>query len=130
MSVPKEASNVERDGSRHRRIWSDEEKRRILAETLEPGASVSIVARRHDLNANLLFTWRRTLGAAASGPGDEAVRLVPAVIAPESVPAISPAPSAPAGRIEIALAGGDRVIVDSTVDAGALTRVMKVLSRR
>jgi transposase-like protein len=78
MSVPKEANNAERDDGRRRRIWSEEEKRRNLAETFEPGASVSIVARRHDLNANLLFTWRRTLGAAASGPGDEAVRLVPA----------------------------------------------------
>jgi transposase len=30
-----------------------------LAETLEPGASMSMVARRHDVNANMLFTWRR-----------------------------------------------------------------------
>jgi hypothetical protein len=36
----------------------------------------------------------------------------------------------PTGRIEIALAGGDRVIVDATVDAAALARVIKVLSRR
>ncbi|MBV9491542.1 MAG: transposase [Verrucomicrobia bacterium] len=28
----------------------------MLAETLEPGASVSVVTRRHDLNANVLFT--------------------------------------------------------------------------
>ena len=44
---------------RGRRIWSAEEKQRIVSETLMPGASVSVVARRHDLNANLLFTWRR-----------------------------------------------------------------------
>ena len=42
-----------------RRSWSAEEKRRIVEESLRPGASVSVVARRHDLNANLLFTWRR-----------------------------------------------------------------------
>lgn len=44
---------------RVRRTWSDEEKRQLVAQTYEAGTSVSIVARRHDLNANLLFTWRR-----------------------------------------------------------------------
>jgi transposase-like protein len=41
-----------------RRSWSAEEKRRIVEESSRPGASVSVsvVARRHDLNANLLFT--------------------------------------------------------------------------
>jgi transposase len=116
-------------GKRRRRIWSEEEKRRIMAETREPGSSVSIVARRHDLNANLLFTWRRTIGAASGTDGD-AMRLVPAVITPESVPVVPATPVAPAGRIEIALAGGDRVIVDATVDAAALRRVIEVLSRR
>jgi transposase len=33
----------------------------MVAETLEPGASVSIVARRHDVNSNQLFRWRRQL---------------------------------------------------------------------
>ena len=38
-----------------RRRWSLEVKRRLVAETLEPGSSVSIVARRHDVNANQLL---------------------------------------------------------------------------
>ena len=44
-----------------RRIWSEALKRQIVAETLEPGSSVSIVARRHNVNANQLFKWRREL---------------------------------------------------------------------
>jgi transposase len=36
-----------------------EEKRRIVEETLVAGASVAVVARRHELNANILFGWRR-----------------------------------------------------------------------
>lgn len=115
-------------GRRRRRAWSVEEKRRIVAETLEPGASVSIVARRHDLNANMLFTWRRTLGpaaAAAEEPG-----FVPAVIIPESPSEQPSRPATPSGRMEIVLAGGARVIVDETVDAAALARVITVLSRR
>ena len=43
-------------GHRTRRRWSREEKRRIVAQTLIPGVSVSQVARRYDVNTNLVFT--------------------------------------------------------------------------
>lgn len=42
-----------------RRSRSKEERRRIVEETLKPGASVSLVARAHDVNANQLFKWRK-----------------------------------------------------------------------
>src|SRR4051812_42871555 len=41
-----------------RRYWPEELKRQMVAETLELGSSVSLVARRHDVNANQLFKWR------------------------------------------------------------------------
>ena len=44
-----------------RRQYSEALKRQIVAETQVPGASVSIVARRHDVNSNQLFRWRRQL---------------------------------------------------------------------
>ena len=53
-------------GKRSRRSYSDEEKQRIVAEACQPGASVADIARRHGVNANLLFNWRRTAQAAAS----------------------------------------------------------------
>jgi transposase len=117
------------DARRRRRFWSAEEKRRIVSETFAPGASVSVVARRHDVNSNLLFTWRRQIEAAGGVPGGEAVTFVPAVIGAESAPAASPA-SGVAGRMEIVLADGHRIIADKDVDATALARVVKVLSRR
>ena len=46
-----------RSGPRRRR--SEAEKRKIVEEALHPGASVALVARRHELNANVLFIWRR-----------------------------------------------------------------------
>ena len=49
-------------GARRRRSWTRDEKRRIVEESLQEGTSIAEVARRHDLNANLLFTWRRKLG--------------------------------------------------------------------
>src|SRR5437868_15543392 len=118
-------SVLERDGQgasaiprRRRRLWPEEDKRRIVAETFAPGASVSIVARRHDLNANMLFTWRRQIGAAALLPAGDAVTVVPAAITAEAAPAVSPASSID-GRMEIVLADGDRIIAGRDVDAAA-----------
>ena len=127
MSVTEREGQAASDSARRRRrLWSDEEKRRIVAETLEPGASVSIVARRHDLNANMLFTWRRQIGTSALLPAGDAMTFVPAAITPEAAPTVSPL----AGRMEIVLADGGRIIMGKDVDAAALARVVKVLSRR
>src|SRR5260370_40866733 len=67
-------------GRRRRRVRSADEKRRIVAETFERGAAVSEVARRHDLNANRLFTWRRTMGVGTSATADDLTRFVPSGI--------------------------------------------------
>jgi transposase len=50
--------SVRVDGGKKRRR-SVEERRKIVEETLQPGASVSRVARRHNVNANQVFYWRR-----------------------------------------------------------------------
>ena len=42
-----------------RRRWSAEEKAAIVQQTYAPGMSVSLVARRHGIAPNQLFTWRR-----------------------------------------------------------------------
>lgn len=115
---------------RRRRLRSADEKRRIVAETYDRGASVSEVARRHDLNTNLLFTWRRVMGPVASASADEPTRFVPAVIGTEVEVASAPMPTPPAGTMEIVLVDGARVVVDRTVDGAALARVIEALSRR
>ena len=59
-----------------RRRWSAEEKTRIVQETYAPGMSVSLVARRHGIAPNPLFSWRRLYaeGAlSAVGAGEEVV---------------------------------------------------------
>mgnify|MGYP006209351871 CR=1 FL=1 len=78
--------SVSRLGSaarRRRRVRPEDEKWRIVAETYKRGASVSAMARRHDLNANLLFSWRRVMGRVAPVSADEPTRFVPAVISTE-----------------------------------------------
>jgi transposase len=46
-------------GTGRRRRFSDEDKARVVEETLTPGAVISEVARRHGLTPQQVFTWRR-----------------------------------------------------------------------
>ena len=120
-----------RPASRRRR-WREAERLRIVAESYQPGVSVSLVARRNDVNANLMFTWRRRYGKRAAGVGNG--DLVPVVVEPAG-PLAAPTESATgsglsAGRMEVAPSDGSRVIVDREVDGSALARVLAVLGRR
>jgi transposase len=67
-------------GPGRRRRWSDEVKGRIVAESFEPGAVVSEVARRHDISPQHLFAWRKAARAGAlSLPAEAAPLFVPVV---------------------------------------------------
>jgi transposase len=112
---------------RKRRPWSVEEKRRIVDESLEAGASIAAVARRYDLNANQLFTWRRQLRAEPLERNDLAP-ILPVTIALDA--AAEHSPSGSTGQMEIVLAGGDRIIVWADVETSALTRVLKAMAQR
>ncbi len=50
------------------RYWAVQDKRRIVEETFPPGASVAAVARKYDLNSNMLFRWRRLYRRGEFGP--------------------------------------------------------------
>ena len=125
MSTVEVITRVER-----RRRWSREEKQRVVAESARPDRTVSQVARAHGVAANLLFTWRREMGTGISALADDAMAFVPAVIGAAPVPASAPPSPSVGGQMEIVFAGGERVIVDRTVDGTALARVIKVLLRR
>jgi transposase len=140
-----------------RRRWPEAVKRQMVAETFEPEASVSIVARRHDVNANQLFKWRRQFAASSCGTPKEPVRLLSVEIAappaPMSAPSVSdgaPGASKPpaaattapptasvralSGSIEITLSHGVRVrikgAVDPTAVSAAVGAVMPTRRRR
>ena len=124
-----------------RRIWSDDEKRMICRQARLPGVSVSQVARRYDVNANLVFTWLRDARfapedveppiealAAEAAPGSPL--FLPVELVEEAVEAPSPdaAPEPVAGTLEIALVGGHRLRVEGAYDPGALARLVRALS--
>ena len=89
-----------------RRVWPDADKGRIVAESFAAGANVSAVARRYGLRPQQVYAWRRLARSGALAlPAEEALRFVP-VVAAESDPAASAtAVPAPAGIVEIEIAG-------------------------
>ena len=108
---------------RRHRAWPEALKREIVAASLVPGASVSRVARRYDVNANQVFAWRRRYREGAAEPAE--LRLLPVTVTPEG------AASARASElIEIVLTGGYRVRVGEGVQAATLRLVLDVLERR
>lgn len=62
-------------GTARRRRWTSEQKLRIIKETYDPGETVSAVARRHGVAANLVFRWRRLMneGGCIAMSSDESV---------------------------------------------------------
>ena len=118
-----------------RRRWSEEDKRRLVTETIGPGATVHGVARRSGVSPSQLFAWRklyragpeieRTVPALPGVPGFAAVEIAPAT--PPSVADVVPAPS---GLIEIELAGGDRVRVSGVPDPAVVMEALLSLVGR
>ena len=62
--------------------------RQVVEATLQPGASVSIIAREHDVNANLVFRWRQQYQDGVFGPVSHAATLLPVQVieTPADVP--------------------------------------------
>ena len=108
-------------GATKRRQYSEALKRRMVAETQVPGASVSIVARRHDVNSNQLFRWRRQLlpkAAVASGA------MVPVAVVPDEGRSRR---TDREGVIEIAFGCGARVRLRGEVSSETLRQVIELL---
>jgi transposase len=103
-------------GVGRRRRWSDEDKARIVAESLDPATTSSAVARRYGLHASQLFTWRQQLAAVRKAP-----EFVPVVVAEGTA-----TPAERAGRMGIAL-GPVVIRVGADVDASALRRVLEAV---
>jgi transposase len=111
-----------------RRRWSEDEKLKIVLESLQAPRAVSSTARRYGISRSLLINWRRSFRPEPIGSEGQRAGFVPAIMVAETAPAM---PTAPArGRMVIIVGRDRRVIVDAGVDATALARVLEVLERR
>ena len=111
-----------------RRRWSDDEKLRIVLESLQAPRAISSTARRHGISRSLLMTWRRAFRLDSNRPDAQHAGFVPALVIPAETPAMAtPAPSS--GQMVIIVGKDRRVIVDASVDTAALARVLQVLER-
>jgi transposase len=114
-----------------RRRWTDDEKLKIVLESLQTPRAVSSTARRYGISRSLLLTWRRSFGTRASANEQPQPGFVPAMVMPDPPPARSTVLATPAsGRMEIVVGKACRVIVDAGVDMTALSRVLDLLEQR
>jgi transposase len=106
-----------------RRLYTDAQKRGIVAE-IAAGASVSEVARRHNMHTSLLFRWRRESAVAVPKPAthpSSAAAFLPVTLAPVAASKYS------APVIEIDLVGGRKLRVAADIDVDHLKRIIAAL---
>ena len=136
----------ERGTVQRRRMRTIAEKRRIVEETLVRGASVPVIARKYELNANLLFGWRRLYKQGLlDASQDPAAKLLPVevttptVVATQSTTAdvsksrarAMPAGAcAPSNHLEIEWPSGVRVRLHGSVEPTVLNAVLAALAQQ
>ena len=114
-----------------RRFRSVAEKQRIVQEMIDSSCSGAEVARRHGVNANLIFTWRRLHEQGLLAERTRRTRKPTVRLLPVKVDAQGAAPAAAVGEayVEIELPGGIRVRSFGAVDRAMLESVLTVLRR-
>ena len=131
MDSDRRSAQIERlevvDTGRQRR-WSEDEKLKIVLESLEAPRQVAATARRYGVSRSLLLRWRRSFRPepkhAAPQPG-----FVPAMVVAESGSKSCPVASARSdGSIEIEFATGARMRITGTVDAATLKAAVAALA--
>lgn len=139
MSAQNERIEVITRGER-RRSWTAEQKREIAQESFAPGASVSALARKHQISTGQLYIWRKQLRRGELGGVPQFLQVVAATAdgepptqtaAPESGAARQrslPDTTRSAGMIEIALPNGACVRVGAQADLAMLRGVIAMLA--
>jgi transposase len=113
-----------------RRRWSEDEKLKIILETLQAPRQVSATARRYGVSRSLLLKWRRSFRAERNDAAGGQIGFVPATVIAEAEPPIPGQAPASSGAIEIEFATGARMRIAGAVDAATVTAVVAALSDR
>jgi len=112
-----------------RRRWSIEQKQAIAAESLVPGVSPTVVARRYGISSGLLYTWRKALLAAQPGLLTGFARVEVADHDRVAAPVLpAPAPQT-VELIEVTLPDGTTLRAPARIDPRALRGLLGALRR-
>ncbi|WP_018147510.1 IS66-like element accessory protein TnpA [Henriciella marina] len=117
------------DAPNGRRQFSPEDKRRIVAETEKPGATVSGVARRYNIAQRVLFRWKNELSPPEDSPTFLCVEVEDGASG-EVASAVAPSPiiiERGAPGIEVELVGGRRIRFDKDVDPDRVRQLVSLL---
>jgi transposase len=114
-----------------RRVWTRQEKRQIVEATLKPDASVSVIARAHDVNANQVFRWRKLYREGHLEAEVTANKLLPVKITDVGIQKIRAVPrdkskANKSGVIDIDL-GHARVRIEGAADPDCVRAVLSGL---
>ena len=112
-----------------KRFRSKAERRQIVEETMKPGASVSVVARAHDVNANQVFGWRKLYREGRLEIPQTMRALVPVKITDAvEKPRPSHREAKPSGIIDIDL-GHARIRIEGAADPACVRAAVEGLVR-
>jgi transposase len=113
-------------GPERRRRWTEEQKRAIVAETLEPGAIIAEVARRAEVRTDQIYRWRKKMRARSEG-------FAQVLIAPPE--RVDPQPEEGAGCgavpvIEVEFAGKAHLRIPASIPIALAAAVVQALAQR
>ena len=126
---------------RRRKQWSVQEKLQIVRETVQSEGSVPVIARRHGVNANQIFTWRREYrrgkllerGVETARDGKAPALLpvqihVPMKAVPQEARTAPASPSPEPERVEIEFASGTRLRIWGGLGKERLQAILRELA--
>jgi len=99
----------------------------VVEETLQPGASVAVIARRHGVNANQVFHWRKLYREGRLDVTASTAQLLPVRVT-EVVQAEQPPAKLPMGSIVVEL-GRARIRIEGMADADSLRLILESVAR-
>ena len=111
-----------------RRRWSEDEKLKIVLESMQAPRQVAATARRYGVSRSLLLRWRRSFRPEPKDATGQQIGFAPAMVVPASWATPGPVRPAGGGAIEIEFAAGARMRITGAVDAATLAAAVAALA--
>jgi len=105
-----------------RRRWSEDEKLKVVLESLQSPRQVAATARRYGISRSLLLRWRQSFRPEPSDAAGQPTGFIPARVVS------GPVGPAGSGAIEIEFAAGARMRITGSVDGATLKAVVAALA--